>query len=630
MIPSSDDGGRPRVHGRGELGYLGLSDLAADGIAAVAVSADGDVRCLSANRTLRVELDVAGPQCLTAVARWLTRVDPDFVEHLQTIAPDDPPVTWACPPLEGGRTLRMKAVRAADLPSETAEDPVWLVSVRTQRPWEAAFSAWHAAMVAKHVKDVVVVTDAAGYLEWANPAFVKLTGYEIDEVIGKKPGDHLQGPETDPETVARISTAVRNHRPVTAELVNYTKAGDPYWIELDIVPVFDAEGRHTHYIAIERDITERKVAELEARDREEAEARQRRERRILGEMAEWLYASNSLREVYGVVSKCMQELLPGCSGEMYLFSNSRNLLDGVCAWPKDVRLEPIEPDDCWALRRGRVYAYGRNLVNFRCDHVHPEGDDAYVCLPIIAYGETIGLVHVRFDGLEGRSARDSVDLDEKIQLAIMCVEQISLALANVRLRDELHHQSVRDPLTGLHNRRWFLDTCRNALLRAQERGEAVSLVSVDVDRFKSFNDNHGHEVGDLVLREVAEVMQRVVGEVGTPCRIGGEEFVILLPGHDVPAARDLAEAVRTAVADKALFDAGTRLPQLTVSAGVATYPVHGGDTREVMKAADNALYRAKHSGRNRVVVAGAPPDIDVVAPRPAAGAGRELFEDAAA
>jgi diguanylate cyclase (GGDEF)-like protein len=246
--------------------------------------------------------------------------------------------------------------------------------------------------------------------------------------------------------------------------------------------------------------------------------------------------------------------------------------------------------------------FGQNDINFVCNHAEPHDDRPYMCFPVLAHGETVGLMHLR--------AKHGITQDqftEGRKLAQLCAEQISLAIANVRMRDELQDQSVRDPLTGLYNRRHLTETLRRLLGRHAKTGEHLAVVSVDIDHFKRFNDNHGHDAGDMVLRAVGAVLTQHVDGDEIACRIGGEELMLLLPGADTALARTRAEALREAVQAVSVRYGDKTLPAITISIGVAVSPVHGTLPQDLMRAADDALYLAKARGRNQVIIAGSTP-----------------------
>ena len=337
--------------------------------------------------------------------------------------------------------------------------------------------------------------------------------------------------------------------------------------------------------------------EDEIRERQALE-KLNREIKLMAELTQWLQSTNSLNELFRLVSDFLAVLVPGCKGEIYLYSNSRDVLDGVCSWNGATAKPHIKPTECWGLRHGRSYSEGNSVVNFKCAHTEDSDAISSVCLPFLAHGETLGLMH-----LTPVSDLCKEEFQEQSKLAQLAAEQISLAIANTRMRDELHDQSIRDPLTGLFNRRHFLEQFRTHIHRADQRGDNVSLISLDVDHFKRFNDNHGHDAGDMVLRSVASVLEQFFDGDDTPCRIGGEEFVILLPAKGLDEAEQIANRLREAFEELVVRYGEKRLPQITVSGGVSAFPHHGTLPQDILKAADLALYESKGNGRNQITVA---------------------------
>lgn len=353
------------------------------------------------------------------------------------------------------------------------------------------------------------------------------------------------------------------------------------------------------------------AAEEASRLAEESLAHERerkREARLLSELGEWLQSCKSLEELYAVIAQFMEQFFPGGSGELYIYSNSRDVLFGACQWPQGVVVsEHIHADDCWSLRRGRMYKYGSGLVNFRCPHTTKSEDDTEgykhsVCIPLVAHGDTVGMLHIRFlDAVaEAACSQDPYDY----AFAVQCSEQISLAIANVRLRDELREQSTKDPLTGLYNRRYFTEQCRREINIARSASTCASMMAVDADHFKMFNDNHGHDAGDTVLRALSATMSRVFDGDEIVARIGGEEFAILLPDTSPDIAKERAEALRCAVEAMSIRYGEKTLPRVTVSIGLANFPADGECPQELLGVADTALYTAKASGRNCIVASG--------------------------
>lgn len=323
--------------------------------------------------------------------------------------------------------------------------------------------------------------------------------------------------------------------------------------------------------------------------------RKTEETRQLSELGELLQSCRSLDEAGPVIERSAARLFSGTQGAVYLLRSSQNLLEAVATWGAPV-IEPLfAPDDCWALRRGRPYrvAYGADGIS--CQHV-PRGErDASLCVPMMARGEALGLLHVRFPD----DAADSAE-----QLVTMVAESVALAVANLRLHESLQRQSIRDPLTGLFNRRYMEESFAREIRRASRTEQPVSVVMFDLDHFKLFNDAHGHGAGDRLLQELGHVLQSACRGEDIACRYGGEEFTVILPGMSGGQAKIYANTVRERVAHLRVDYRREWLGQVTITAGVAGYPAHGRSTEALLTAADAALYRAKRAGRNLVHVHG--------------------------
>lgn len=322
-----------------------------------------------------------------------------------------------------------------------------------------------------------------------------------------------------------------------------------------------------------------------------------REVQLLGELNEWLQSSRSLEELFDMVSRFMTHILPTAEGSVYVYSNSRDVLDGSASWNGGDHKAHIHPEGCWGLRRGRTYEYGTSEIDFVCEHAEPHDGRPYFCFPILAHGETVGLMHLR------AQTENCEEFAESKKLAQMCAEQISMAIANVRMRDQLHDQSVRDPLTGLFNRRHLTDYLRKKVARSQNTGAELSLIAIDVDHFKKFNDTHGHDAGDMVLRAVGSVLEQSCDGEEVACRMGGEEFMIILPETAQDDVMTRAEHVRQAVEAISVRYGEKTLPRITISAGVSFFPTHGSMPQDLMRSADDALYDAKAKGRNQIQLA---------------------------
>lgn len=187
------------------------------------------------------------------------------------------------------------------------------------------------------------------------------------------------------------------------------------------------------------------------------------------------------------------------------------------------------------------------------------------------------------------------------QLLRALADHTALALSNLMLREQLREQSLSDPLTGLYNRRYMYQQLAHLIALWERGGPAFAFILIDVDHFKSFNDRFGHDVGDEVLISIADLLQNEIRKSDVACRMGGEEFVIVMAGASRELACERAEGLRNAV--KALKLAGADGEVVTISVGVALYPDHGDDAFTLIRAADKALYESKGAGRDRVSLA---------------------------
>ena len=324
---------------------------------------------------------------------------------------------------------------------------------------------------------------------------------------------------------------------------------------------------------------------------------------LMAELSDMLQSCLSSAEAYPIIASSAELLMPNSSGALCILSNSRNAVEMVASWKSPALRDSVfAPEDCWALRRGRIHAASDESSALSCVHVAQPRPKHSLCVPMMAHGETLGLLTVQ-------TTRDQNDesvfgSDESIeQLAKTLAEQASLALANLKLREVLRTQSIRDPLTNLYNRRYMEESLDRELSRAVRKHTPLSLMLIDVDHFKRFNDTFGHEAGDIVLRSLGHLLQSQLRSEDIVCRFGGEEFVVILPDAPLDGARQRGEQLREATKELITEFRGQTLGRVTLSIGISTFPAHGGTGATLVEAADAALYRAKKEGRDCVVLA---------------------------
>jgi len=320
---------------------------------------------------------------------------------------------------------------------------------------------------------------------------------------------------------------------------------------------------------------------------------------LINNLSDALQTCLTWQEAYPIMEHFVQVLFPMKSGVLYMLDSDKQLMEAVAHWgTPQPGIPEVIPHDCWALRHGMVYVGEAHKEEMACCHRPSRLEGFSACLPLQAHDKTIGLLR-----LQGADDLPPGAPDQLKVLAKTVKDQLSLALANIRLRETLHHQAIHDPLTDLFNRRYLVETLERELQRAQRKDTPLVVMMLDLDHFKRFNDTFGHEAGDSLLKTLGGFLKRHVRGGDIACRYGGEEFVLILPEISLEVARLRAEEFRQGVAQLQVNYREQCLKNITISVGVAVFPKHGATTDDVLKAADEALYRAKAAGRNRVIVA---------------------------
>lgn len=324
-----------------------------------------------------------------------------------------------------------------------------------------------------------------------------------------------------------------------------------------------------------------------------------RDLRALTEFGGELQASATLAEAMVAIAEASEALLPDSGGQVLLRTPADPArLQEAGRWGEHALASAGEcsADDCWALRRGKAHLVDHPEARNICAHVRASDLQAatYLCLPLEAQGERLGVLHFnRWRPLDERER----------QLAANLAEQISLAVANLRLRDALRIEAIQDPLTGLYNRRYLDASLAREVSRAARADTALAVMMIDLDHFKAYNDAHGHDGGDALLAAFGGVLRQQARAEDIACRYGGEEFTLILTGAGASQALARAAAIATALSALAPTLGGRTLPSTTASIGISVFPAHGQQAAELLSQADAALYAAKHAGRDRAIVA---------------------------
>ncbi len=349
----------------------------------------------------------------------------------------------------------------------------------------------------------------------------------------------------------------------------------------------------TSYVS-NRQITHK--VEEEQKKQDERIRQRTHEIELMHRLANMLAACSNMVEAQKIVADILPRILGKVNGSVSLMRSSRNQLvtqlDWGESWPGS---QSFAPEECWSLRKGRVHQSNDDFHSLSCEHMSEIENNQTICIPLTAHGNTIGIMHLYF-------GQGDIEIDAIVeQLAFSVAEHLGLALANLSLQEKLRSQALSDPLTGLFNRRFFEQKLTEHVMNSATSEQPLSLLMLDLDHFKRFNDNFGHDAGDFVLKEISALLKGSVSEDEIACRLGGEELAVLLPHYSMDEATDFATNLCDAVRSMHLEHKGLSLGQLGVSIGVSTYPKPASDMESLVKMADNALYMAKDMGRSRVV-----------------------------
>jgi diguanylate cyclase (GGDEF)-like protein/PAS domain S-box-containing protein len=458
-----------------------------------------------------------------------------------------------------------------------------------------------AAVIESSADSIIRASLDNTILSW-NKAAEHAYGYTAEEAIGRPvslivPTDCMEELHRLTERVLQ-GGSVQNHGTVRVR-----KDGARLDVALTLSPVQDREGKIVAMSTIARDITQRKQAEEALRESLEKLERRTRQLRLLAEMGDLLQASSIPADAYAVAARFAQTLIPATSGALFVYSAPTKDLQVVSRWGE---VQPDEhdflaPDKCWGLRTGRAHFVEDSDTNLLCRHLPDPPPTCYLCAPMIAHGETLGLLHLRLSrpqqASSGEAPPESVEFPWP---ATSIAEQLALAVANMKLREALRSQSIRDPLTGWFNRRYMEETLEREISRAARNKHPLAVIMLDVDNFKQFNDSFGHEAGDVALQTLCETLKSHVRSEDVACRYGGDEFVLVLPDTSPELARQRAEELRSAAAHMDLQYQGRLLAPMALSLGIAIFPASGRTLKDLLRASDTALFRAKGEGGDRV------------------------------
>jgi diguanylate cyclase (GGDEF)-like protein/PAS domain S-box-containing protein len=412
------------------------------------------------------------------------------------------------------------------------------------------------------LNDAVLVTTAAPtdapgpIIVFGNETLEKMTGYSLEEILGRTPR-MLQGPDTDAHERQRIAAALRDWKPVSAELLNYRKDGSTFWVELSIVPLADSNGWYTHWISVQRDITARK--EVEKAEQEQA--------------------------------ALVQSILNSMPAQTVVMDQTGMMMGVNDAWRRFWWFDQTQPEPEWT-----------SLNYFSVVGENSDPNDPAV----------IEATHGILSVIQGQAGEFSMDYpcrahDELywFHIHILPLPSVSgIVITHIDITDrkraeaDLLFQATHDSLTQLPNRELLQDHLSQALEFDRRMSRHTHVAVLDLDNFKDVNDAYGHAYGDIMLQRITQRLNSCMGESDFLARVGGDEFVLVFSNRsaqwDIEAAMN---RIREVVCGPMSLQVTSVRPSMSI--GVVSSPDHQGDTQSILRDADTAMYESKRSGRDR-------------------------------
>lgn len=318
---------------------------------------------------------------------------------------------------------------------------------------------------------------------------------------------------------------------------------------------------------------------------------------LLEQLIETLQSCFSLEETYTAIKPLVEKLFPSEAGAIYVMSSSKKLLEAIATWgPVPLTSDPIFTcNECLALQRGQAHLVEDTHHGLLCQHIrHNSLPVETFCAPMTVHGEIQGVLYV--------SSLQRGRITETKQLAIQVAKYIGLALANLKLRQSLQNQSLRDPLTKLYNRQYLEESLEREIRRADRHPQALGIIMLSLDHFKHISETFGYAVTDFLLREIGILLPKQIRASDIACRYRGEEFILLLPEATLTVTQQRAEQVRQTIKCLDLQYRCQSLGPITISCGVASFPEHGLTGKAVIQAANAMLNLSREQGGDRTFV----------------------------
>jgi len=469
-----------------------------------------------------------------------------------------------------------------------------------------------------NASDIVFTTDDTGRFTFVNPAGIRIVGYGQEEIIGRHYPTFIR-PDLRDEAIKFFSLQfAKGIQNTYSEYPVITKEGSEIWLGQNTKLIVQ-NGRVAGFQAMARDITDRKLVEQELRRNQDIAERLAQEMAIIAEIGKVIDSTLDTEEVYERFATETQKLIPFDSLTINLYNSHENTL--CVAFVSGLEVDGRRPGDPLVPEGSLSEAVIRARNSLRIQPASPDeiigrfpkltpffqaGLRSIMCVPLVYRDRVIGVLHYR-------SKKPSAYTEQDLRLAERIGEQIAGAVANAQLyaglkkaeqalkesEQRYRELSIIDDLTQLYNSRHFYVQLKIELDRSNRYGHPLTLLLLDLDNFKAFNDAFGHVEGDQVLWRLGQVIKRCLRETDFAYRYGGEEFTILLPMTTSADGVVIAERIRAEFKKEHFFPEPDKEIHMTVSIGLAQYKA-----KEEMKAfvhrVDQWMYLGKKNGRDRV------------------------------
>ncbi len=464
---------------------------------------------------------------------------------------------------------------------------------------------------------LIIATDKNGVVVLFNHYAQQMLGYKEDEVINKATPAMWHDPKEVENRAKELSdelgrlispgfdvftTKARLQGNETHEWTFIRKDGSKFPGLLVATALNSDAGQGMGFLGVIQDLTERKQIEQQLAKYTKKLERNNQEILLLNELNNNLQACATIEETYVPIKLYCQQVLKITRGILYILSKDSSRLESVIDWGYNLDHEPfyLHLEDCRALQQKKIHQVIHPDIDLPCKHMRSVVGlcPAYLCIPIQSNFRPLGLLHIEVP-------REEADFLERSKSGLidLMAEQLALSFISLQLRENLRFLSVHDPLTGLYNRRYLEESINQDIAKAQRSHSSFGVMLIDIDFFKKINDSFGHITGDIVLKTLSQLFFESIRRSDIACRWGGEEFLLYLRDSRLDITLEKAENLRRAVEKLRINYDKQHIINTTISIGIAQYP-QDGLTRELLIAsADKALYEAKNTGRNKVIIA---------------------------